>query len=85
MLKGCLLAKMEDGKPRTEANDLWRKRLRNLEEQSDDAGSDFLKTWLRSQYSTKIRERKRGPVPKTGTASAPGFTAGSARTLSASG
>ena len=55
---------MEDGKPRTKANDLWRRRLRNLDEQSDDAGSDFLKTWLRSQYSTKIRERKRGARPE---------------------
>jgi hypothetical protein len=64
MLKGYLLANMEDGKPRTRANDLWRKRLRNLDEQSDDAGSDFLKTWLRSQYSTKIRERKRGARPE---------------------
>jgi uncharacterized protein with ParB-like and HNH nuclease domain len=64
MLKGYLLANMEDGKPRTKANDLWRRRLRNLDEQSDDAGSDFLKTWLRSQYSTKIRERKRGARPE---------------------
>jgi hypothetical protein len=64
MLKGYLLANMQDGKPRTKANDLWRKRLRNLDEQSEDAGSDFLKTWLRSQYSTKIRERKRGAKPE---------------------
>ena len=64
MLKGYLLANMQDGKPRTKANDLWRRRLRNLDEQSDDAGSDFLKTWLRSQYSTKIRERKRGARPE---------------------
>jgi hypothetical protein len=60
MLKGYLLSNMEDGKPRTKANDLWRKRLRNLDENADDAGSDFLKTWLRSQYSTKIRERRKG-------------------------
>jgi len=64
MLKGYLLANMEDGKPRTRANELWRRRLRNLDEQSDDAGSDFLKTWLRSQYSTKIRERKKGARPE---------------------
>ena len=32
MLKGYLLANMEDGKPRTKANDLWRKRLRALED-----------------------------------------------------
>ncbi len=64
MLKGYLLANMEDGKPRTKANDLWRKRLRTLDERADDAGSDFLKTWLRSQYSTKIRERKKGARPE---------------------
>ncbi|WP_160669331.1 DUF262 domain-containing protein [Pseudarthrobacter sp. ATCC 49987] len=64
MLKGFLLANMEDGKPRTTANDLWRKRLRTLDDQADDASSDFLKTWLRSQYSTKIRERKKGAKPE---------------------
>ena len=64
MLKGYLLANMEDGKPRTKANDLWRKRLHNLHEHADDAGSDFLKTWLRSQYATKIRERKKGARPE---------------------
>ncbi len=60
MLKGYLLANMEEGRQRTRANDLWRKRLRRLDERAEDAGSDFLKTWLRSQYSTKIRERRRG-------------------------
>ena len=64
MLKGYLLASMEDGKPRTKANDLWRLRLRALDEVTDDAGSDFLKTWLRSQYSNKIRERKKGGRPE---------------------
>jgi len=64
MLKGYLLANMEDGKPRTKANDLWRKRLRELDEHADDASSDFLKTWLRSQYSMKIRERKKGARPE---------------------
>lgn len=64
MLKGYLLANIEDGKPRTKANDLWRRRLRSLDEHADDAGSDFLKTWLRSQYSTKIRERKKGAHPE---------------------
>jgi hypothetical protein len=64
MFKGYLLANMEEGKPRTKANDVWRKRLRALDERADDAGSDFLKTWLRSQYSTKIRERKRGARPE---------------------
>ncbi|GLX98725.1 DUF262 domain-containing protein [Herbidospora sp. NBRC 101105] len=64
MLKGYLLANIEDGKPRLKANDLWRKRLRTLNERSDDADADFLKTWLRSQYSTKIRERKKAAQPE---------------------
>lgn len=64
MLKGFLLANMEEGEPRTSANDLWRKRLRGLDEREEDASSDFLKTWLRSQYATKIRERKRGARPE---------------------
>lgn len=64
MLKGYLLSNMEDGKPRTTANDIWRKRLRTLEDRADDASSDFLKTWLRSQYSTKIRERRKGARPE---------------------
>lgn len=64
MLKGYLLANMADGGPRTQANELWRTRLRILDERADDAGSDFLKTWLRSQYSTKIRERRKGARPE---------------------
>lgn len=60
MLKGYLLANMDDGTPRTKANALWRNRLRTLDDAAEDAGSDFLKTWLRSQYSTKIRETKKG-------------------------
>lgn len=64
MLKGYLLANMDDGKARTTANELWRKRLRQLDEQAEDASSDFLKTWLRSQYATKIRERRKGARPE---------------------
>jgi hypothetical protein len=64
MLKGYLLANIDDGAPRTKANELWRKRLRELEEKTDEASSDFLKTWLRSQYSTKIRERKKDARPE---------------------
>lgn len=62
MLKGYLLANIEEGQPRLQANDLWRKRVAKLRETADDADADFLKTWLRSQYSTKIRERKKAAV-----------------------
>lgn len=64
MLKGYLLANIEEGKPRAEATDLWRKRLRELNDLYEDADADFLKTWLRSQYATKIRERKRAAAPE---------------------
>ncbi|MGA4545780.1 DUF262 domain-containing protein [Uniformispora flossi] len=64
MLKGYLLANMAVGEPRTQANDRWRTSLRNLDERAEDAGSDFLKTWLRSQYSAKIRERRKGAGPE---------------------
>ena len=64
MLKGYLLANIDGGDPRTKANDLWRRRLRELDEKADESSSDFLKTWLRSQYSTKIRERKRDARPE---------------------
>lgn len=59
MLKGYLLANIDDGKDRNKANEVWRSRIRTLNELGEDTGSDFLKNWLRSQYATKIRERKR--------------------------
>ena len=64
MLKGYLLANMSDGEPRLKAADVWRKRLRALDDLAEESSSDFLKTWLRSQYSTKIRERKKGARPE---------------------
>ncbi len=64
MLKGYLLANIDDGDPRAKANDLWRRRLHELAEHDRDADADFLKTWLRSQYATKIRERKKAARPE---------------------
>ncbi|MCC5580531.1 DUF262 domain-containing protein [Microtetraspora sp. AC03309] len=64
MLKGYLLANIADGEPRVKANDLWRKRLQGLAERDKDADSDFLKTWLRSQYARRIRERKKAAKPE---------------------
>lgn len=64
MLKGYLLANIADGEPRVKANDIWRHRIQELAERDKDADSDFLKTWLRSQYATKIRERKKAARPE---------------------
>ena len=63
MLKGYLLANMDEGR-RVQANELWRRRIQELTETSDDHGADFFKSWFRSQYSTKIRERRRGAHPE---------------------
>ncbi|MCY4365688.1 MAG: DUF262 domain-containing protein [Chloroflexi bacterium] len=59
MLKGYLLANMEEDH-RVRANELWRSRVLELRTGRDDYGSDFFKTWLRSQYAEKIRERRKG-------------------------
>lgn len=59
MLKGFLLANIIDERDRHKANNVWRSQIRTLNERGEDTGSDFLKNWLRSQYATKIRERKR--------------------------
>lgn len=64
MLKGYLLANMHDGAPRTKANELWRTRLRALNDYDEDNDADFLKTWLRSQYASTIRERRRDAQPQ---------------------
>lgn len=64
MLKGYLLANIDDGAPRAKANDLWRSWMRRLDDFDEGLSSDFLKTWLRSQYSTKIRERKKDAKPQ---------------------
>ena len=63
MLKGYLLANMAQHR-RIQANELWRKRIQKLTEESDDHGADFFKSWLRSQYATRIRERRKGATPE---------------------
>jgi len=64
MLKGYLLANIDEGAQRVEAARVWRKRLRSLEDRDEGLSSDFLKTWLRSQYSTKVRRRTKDARPE---------------------
>ena len=59
MLKGYLLANMNEQK-RIAANARWRERIRELKDAGKEVEPDCFKAWLRSQYATKIRERKRG-------------------------
>lgn len=58
MLKGYLLANMAEDR-RTAVNTRWRERVRALNDAGKEVESDCFKAWLRSQYSTKIRERKK--------------------------
>ncbi len=63
MLKGYLLASMDEER-RVLANELWRVRVRALNDAGKDLEHAFFKDWLRSQYATKIRERKRDARPE---------------------
>jgi hypothetical protein len=60
MLKGYLLANIDDTDKKNAANSLWKGRILELNERGKEVEPDSFKAWLRSQYATKIRERKRG-------------------------
>jgi uncharacterized protein with ParB-like and HNH nuclease domain len=64
MLKGFLLANITDPAKRATANQEWRDRILELTDIGRDVEPDFFKAWLRSQYATKIRERKKGAKPE---------------------
>lgn len=63
MLKGYLLANIDE-KKRVPANARWRERIAELNEAGKEVDADFFKAWLRSQYASKIRERKKGAKPE---------------------
>jgi hypothetical protein len=63
MLKGYLLANIAEN-TRTSANARWRDRVRELNDAGKEVEPDCFKAWLRSQYATKIRERKKGAKPE---------------------
>ncbi len=64
MLKGYLLANISDTEKRNQASDLWRKRVKALQDLGKDEEASAIKAWLRSQYAQTIRERKRHAQPK---------------------
>ena len=64
MLKGYLLANIDDSAKRATINNRWRERIRELNEVGKEVEPDYFKAWLRSQYATKIRERKRDARPE---------------------
>lgn len=64
MLKGYLLANIENAEKRKQADNLIKKWLLTFADYDKDTESDFFKAWLRSQYSQKIRERKKDAKPQ---------------------
>ncbi|GAA1837080.1 DUF262 domain-containing protein [Pseudonocardia alni subsp. carboxydivorans] len=60
MLRGYLLARIDDPSRRSVAADLWRTRVRDLNDAGKEVEPDFFKTWLRSQYATRTRARTKG-------------------------
>jgi uncharacterized protein with ParB-like and HNH nuclease domain len=63
MLKGFLLANINDESKKVQANQLWKQQVNALIELGKEEEADAIKTWLRSQYAQTIRERKKGAVP----------------------
>ena len=59
MLKGFLLANIDE-ENRVDINTRWKARIQDLTTRGKEVDAECFKAWFRSQYSTKIRERKRG-------------------------
>jgi len=64
MLKGFILARIQDPEGIAVANELWRRRTTELADVERDADSEFIKHWLRGKYADTIRERKGGAAPR---------------------
>ena len=66
MLKGHLLAAIDDEQQRIEAGKIWRDRVEALKrlDSSKEEDAEAIKAWLRSQYAENIRERKAGAKPQ---------------------
>jgi uncharacterized protein with ParB-like and HNH nuclease domain len=63
MLKGYLLANIQEGKDRNHAGDVWKQQIGTLAAYGKEEDADALRTWLRTQYAETIRERKAGAKP----------------------
>ncbi|MGH8923850.1 MAG: GmrSD restriction endonuclease domain-containing protein [Acidimicrobiia bacterium] len=64
MLKGFLLARIDDPEQIAKANQLWRRRTIELTDIDKNADSEFMKHWLRGKFAENIRERKKDAVPR---------------------
>jgi hypothetical protein len=60
MLKGYLLAKIDDVGQRNEAARVWRERMEALRKLGKDEDTDAVKAWLRARYANSVRQRATG-------------------------
>lgn len=62
MLKGFLLANIGEGDKRNYANDIWKKKIKVLNEMGKEEASDFFKNWYRAKYAItqRIQNKKEG-------------------------
>ncbi|MEP1523012.1 DUF262 domain-containing protein [Ascidiaceihabitans sp.] len=60
MLKGFLLANIQDPDKRLEADKLIKSYLTKFSEYGEKTEADFFKTWLRSQYANSQRKKDKG-------------------------
>ncbi|MBK6767661.1 MAG: hypothetical protein IPG72_01225 [Ardenticatenales bacterium] len=64
MLKGYLLANIDNEIDRDQLNGLWQKHIRQLADSDVDDVSDFFKSWLRARHAKSIRGSKPGEENK---------------------
>lgn len=64
MLKGYLLANIDDGRAKAAANQTWKNRMLDFSEYGKEEAADFFKAWLRGKHGDTIRERKKGATNK---------------------
>ena len=64
MLKGYLLANIDDETKRRDGQRPLARPDAELNEAGKEVETDSFKTWLRSQYANKIRERRKGARPE---------------------
>ena len=58
MLKGYVLSKIDDLDKRTEINELWKKKIQDLNNFSENADLSFVQAWFRAKYAETIRPGK---------------------------
>ena len=76
MLKGYLLANIDDMAKRTAVNTRWRERIRQLNDAGKEVEPDFFKAWLQASTPRRFGSARRARCRRTLTASARSFTAG---------